>query len=244
MLGCFWPISTGRGSSLKRWPPARRDRIGGVISAVPFLLARAVARLKQEHPSLAVSVETGTSDALVPALAKGDLDVLLARPLVLEGRPEFDYTEMIEEPLHIVSRIGHPLADVLPLTLGDLASWPWALLPAGSPMRKVLAPVFALMGPRQPQDLVETSSMMMMVALLRESDMLAVMPADVAHFCTRNGLLIRLPVQLPPIMGSYGIVTRRDRPPSPGVLAFIRHLRDAMVSRDRPALSYMPDSVT
>ena len=206
-------------------------KIGAVISAIPFLLARAVARLKREHPGLFVSIDVGTSDALVPALAKGELDVLLARPLVLADRPEFNYTELIGEPLHIVSRVDHPLASLPSVSLRDLAAWPWTLLPAGSPMRKVLQPVFAQIGPGQPRDVVETSSMMTMIALLQESDMLAVMPDDVTEFNVRHGLLRRIPINLPPIMGSYGIVTRRDRPESPGTVAFLRHLRESLGGR-------------
>ena len=87
-----------------------RIRIGAVISAIPFLLARAVGRLKQEYPGLFVAIEVGTSDALVPQLASGELDVLLARPLVLAERPEFTYEELTDEPLHIVARRSHPLA--------------------------------------------------------------------------------------------------------------------------------------
>ena len=206
-------------------------KIGAVISAIPFLLARAVARLKREHPGLFVSIDVGTSDALVPALAKGELDVLLARPLVLADRPEFNYTELIGEPLHIVSRVDHPLASLPSVSLRDLAAWPWTLLPAGSPMRKVLQPVFAQIGPGQPRDVVETSSMMTMIALLQESDMLAVMPDDVTEFNVRHGLLRRIPINLPPIMGSYGIVTRRDRPQSPGTVAFLRHLKESLDGR-------------
>jgi DNA-binding transcriptional LysR family regulator len=208
-----------------------RIKIGAVISAIPFLLARAVARLKRQHPGLFVSIDVGTSDALVPALAKGELDVLLARPLVLADRPEFNYEELIGEPLHIVSRVGHPIALSDSVTLQDLAAWPWTLLPAGSPMRKVLQPVFAEIGPGQPCDVVETSSMMTMIALLQESDMLAVMPDDVTEFNVKHGLLRRVPIDLPPIMGAYGIVTRRDRPESPGTVAFLRHLKESMSSR-------------
>jgi DNA-binding transcriptional LysR family regulator len=206
-----------------------RVKIGAVISAIPFLLAKAVTKLKRQHPGLFVSIDVGTSDALVPALANGELDILLARPLVLADRPEFDYEELIDEPLHIVSRVNHPLSLAASLTLQDLAAWPWTLLPAGSPMRKVLQPVFLQMGPGQPRDVVETSSMMTMTALLQESDMLAVMPADVSDFNVRHGLLQRIAVGLPPIMGSYGIVTRRDRPLSPGTMAFLRHLKDSLV---------------
>jgi DNA-binding transcriptional LysR family regulator len=205
-----------------------RIRIGAVISAIPLLLARAVARLKQQHPGLSVSIDVGTSDALVPALAKGELDVLLARPLVLAGQPEFDYEELTEEPLHIVARPGHSLAAAATLALGDLAGSAWTLLPAGAPMRKVLEPVFARIGAGEPHNVVETSSMMTMIALLQESQMLAVMPADVTNFNIRHGLLCRLPIELPPIMGAYGVVTRRDRPTSPSTTAFLQHLKQAI----------------
>ena len=203
-------------------------KIGAVISAIPFLLAKAVARLKRQHPGLFVSIDVGTSDALVPALAKGELDVLLARPLVLADRPEFNYEELIDEPLHIVARIDHPLMSRSSMTLQDLAAWPWTLLPSGSPMRKVLQPVFAEMGPGQPRDIVETSSMMTMIALLQESDMLAVMPADFTDFNVKHGLLRRLPITLPPIMGAYGVVTRRDRPLAPAMSTFLQHLKEVM----------------
>lgn len=215
-------------------------RIGAVISAIPFLLAKAVAGLKAEHPGLQVLIDVATSDALVSALANGQLDVLLARPLVLSDRPEFDYVDLIDEPLKIVGRKSHPLAGGQPVSLKQLGRWPWTLLPAGSPMRRVLAPVFAEMRPHVPQDIVETSSMITMVALMHESDMLAVMPADVSDFYVRHNLLAEIPVTLPSIMGSYGIVTRRDRPMSSATTAFLAQLRIAMDERKAAAAGISP----
>lgn len=208
-------------------------KIGAVISAIPLLLAKAVAALKAEHPGLQVSIDVNTSDTLVTSLANGELDVLLARPLVLADRPEFDYVDLIDEPLKVIGRKGHPLAARSTVSVQELGRWPWTLLPAGSPMRKVLAPVFAEMRPHVPQNIVETSSMITMVALMHESDMLAVMPADVCDFYIQHGLLAEIAVSLPPVMGSYGIVTRRDRPITPGTEAFLAQLRIAMQSRNR-----------
>jgi DNA-binding transcriptional LysR family regulator len=203
-------------------------KIGAVISAIPFLLAKAVAALKREHPGLQVSIDVGTSDALVGALLNGQLDVLLARPVALGDRSEFDYVDLIDEPLKVVGRRQHPLASRASVTVRELGEWPWTLLPAGSPMRKVLAPIFAEMRLPGPQNIVETSSMMTMVALMHESDMLAVMPSDVSDFYVRHDLLVEIPVTLPSVMGSYGIVTRRDRPITPGVEAFLAQLQTAM----------------
>lgn len=203
-------------------------KIGAVISAIPFVLAKAVAALKLEHPRLQVSVDVNTSDVLVTSLLHGQLDVLLARPLVLSDRREFDYIDLIDEPLKVVGRKQHPLALRPSVSLRELGRWPWTLLPAGSPMRNVLAPVLAEMRLSGPQDIVETSSMMTMVALMHESDMLAVMPGDVSDFYIRHQLLDEIPVTLPSVMGSYGIVTRRDRPVTPAVAAFLAQLRVAM----------------
>ncbi len=208
-------------------------KIGAVISAIPFLLAKAVAALKQQYPGLQVSVDVNTSDVLVPALLNGQLDVLLARPLVLSDRSEFDYIELIDEPLKVVARKGHPLTMKKSVTVRELGGWPWTLLPAGSPMRKVLAPVFAEMRLPGPQDIVETSSMIMMVTLMHESDMLAVIPGDVSDFFIRQDFLDEVRVKLPSVMGSYGIVTRRDRPITPAVEAFLAQLRIAM-EKQRP----------
>lgn len=208
-------------------------KIGAVVSAIPFLLAKAVAALKLEHPGLQVSVDVNTSDVLVAALLNGQLDVLLARPLVLGDRSEFDYVDLIDEPLKVVGRKQHPLTFKASVSISELGKWPWTLLPAGSPMRKVLAPVFAEMRLPGPQNIVETSSMMTMVALMHESDMLAVMPGDVSDFYIRHNLLDEIPVMLPSVMGSYGIVTGRDRPITPGVAAFLSQLRAAMEDQDQ-----------
>lgn len=64
-------------------------RVGAVMGAIPFVIARTVAELKRARPTLLVSVDVETSDRLVPALERGELDVVLARPLELESRPGF-----------------------------------------------------------------------------------------------------------------------------------------------------------
>jgi DNA-binding transcriptional LysR family regulator len=206
-------------------------RLGGVISAIPVLIARAVVRLKRRLPALEISIDVNTSDVLVPRLLQGALDVLIARPLPLRARDELIYEPLIEEPLTVVCRPGHALSGVAKVALADLACWTWTLLPAGSPMRRVLAPVFAEITRDRPIDVVETSSMLTMAAMLQESDMLAVMPEDVAAYHIERGLLARVGIALPPVMGAYGIVTRRDRPASPAVRAFLDDLREVLAAR-------------
>lgn len=211
-------------------------KIGAVQSAIPFLLARAVARLKRDQPNLLVSVLVDTSNVLLPALINGELDLLVARPWEIDPI-ELGYEQLIDEPLAVVARIGHPMTIAGPLTVRDLIDLPWALLPEGSPMRHVLTPLFREAGREGPANLVETSSMFMMMALLQETDTIAVLPQEVAEYLEARNVLTRLPVMLPPIMGAYGVITRHDRFLSEGSAAFLNNLRAVLAERPTSSLS-------
>lgn len=203
----------------------QRVRVGAVHSAAPFLMARAIARMKRDRPSIVVEVSVDTSNNLLPRLLSDDLDVLVARPWEIGPEAEVSYEELIDERLVVVGRAGHPLARRDGLTLRDLVDRPFALLPRDSPMRRVLAPLFREIGVEAPSDLVETASILTIVALLGESDTLAVLPEDVARFYEDQGTLVRLSPALPAVMGAYGIITRRGVPASAGAEQFLLAIR-------------------
>ena len=55
------------------------------------------------------------------------------------------------------------------------------------------------------------------------------MPGDVATFAVQHGLLHHLDVALPPIMGSYGILSLKEQPRSASTTAFVRCLKQCLV---------------
>jgi DNA-binding transcriptional LysR family regulator len=204
-----------------------RMAIGCISNVVPFLIAQAVTKMKRERPGMLVSIEVDSSNVLLPGLEEGRLDLVVARPLESAPGASFVYEQLLNEPLTLVGRVGHPLmTGSAPLTENDLRSWPWVLLPATTPMRRVLEPTFGHLWLNRSRNLIETSSTMMMIALLQGTDALAVVPDNVAQYHRRHGMLDIIPFALPPIMGSYGIITRQDRPMSPAAEEFIQILRD------------------
>ena len=207
-------------------------RVGAVPSAVPYYIVRAVTRLKASQPRLGISVEIGTSNNLIAALARGEVDILVARRWETPNQSDFAYEGSIDEPLVVAARKGHPLASREEIVWSDLVGWPWVLLPEGSPMRQVLASFFRDCGIHRPANLVETSSMLMMISLLQETDTLAVIPEDVLRSASGRHLLTALPIRVAPIMGAYGILTLRDRPLSSGALTFLDGLR-AIIRENR-----------
>jgi DNA-binding transcriptional LysR family regulator len=206
-------------------------RIGSVMGATPVMLTHGLARFKAANPRVRVTLQVDTSDLLMPALLRGDLDVVLGR------LPDQFYDEDLEieqlegEPMSVVARPSHPLFDLPELTLGDLVSQTWILHPLGSPMRRRVEQALQQANLLAPPDIVETSSILATTSLLEHSNMISVVPLDVAQHYANYGMVAILGVQLPMPMANLGIITRKKKELSPAVKGFLKALRDSNLER-------------
>ena len=206
-------------------------RIGSVMGATPVLLTNGLARFKTDNPRVRISLQIDTSDLLMPALLRGDLDVVLGR------LPDQFYDEDLEieqlegESMSVVARPGHPLFDLATVTLVELVTQTWILHPLGSPMRKRVEQALQHASMAAPPDIVETSSILATTTLLEASDMISVVPLDVAQHYAKYGLVDILPVELPISMANLGIITRKKKEMSPAAKGFLHALRDSMLER-------------
>lgn len=96
-------------------------RIGSVIEPVPVLLTRSVLAFKAENPLVRISLDVGTSDILLPALLRGDLDLVLGRiPDQLKNQDlEIVFLDTGEH-MSVIARPGHALASKKKVALSDL----------------------------------------------------------------------------------------------------------------------------
>ena len=76
---------------------------------------------------------------------------------------------------------------------------------------------------------METSSILATTALLESSDMISVVPLDVAQHYANYGMLAILPVELPITMAKLGILTRKQKELAPAVRGFLRTLKDSIL---------------
>ncbi|RZL90131.1 MAG: LysR family transcriptional regulator, partial [Variovorax sp.] len=206
-------------------------RIGSVMGATPILLTHALARFKAANPRVRISLQVDTSDLLMPALLRGDLDVVLGR-LPDQFYDEDLAIEQLEgEAMSVVARPGHPLFALAEITLADLVAQTWVLHPLGSPMRRRVEQALQHASLAQPPDIVETSSILATTSLLEASDMISVVPMDVGLHYAKYGLVAILSVQLPISMAHLGIITRKKKDPSPSVKVFLGALRDSIRER-------------
>jgi DNA-binding transcriptional LysR family regulator len=203
-------------------------RIGSVMGAVPVLLTGALARFKEASPAVRVTVQVDTSDLLMPALLRGDVDVVLGRlPDQFQGE-DLDIELLEGEPMAVVARPGHALFDRRKLTLADLAGQSWILHPTGSPMRRRIEQALLAASVTAPPDILETASILATTALLESTDMVSVVPLDVARHYANYGMLAILPVEMPIAMAKLGIITRRQRELSPAVWTFLGTLQESI----------------
>lgn len=204
--------------------------VGAITTPGMTLLPAAIALVKQEHPNLRVALLIETSDVLMERLQQGKLDMVVGRLFESHDKTALRYQPLVEEPVVAIVRPGHPLLSVPKLGLRDLVSAGWIVPPVGSVLRHRFELMFQEEGLEAPVNMIETTALLFTTRMLQQSDMLAVLAADVARYYAEHGMVATLPIHLPCKMDAYGLITRGDRLLSPGGKAMLEALRKAALS--------------
>jgi DNA-binding transcriptional LysR family regulator len=201
-------------------------RIGAVMAPSPELLTNTIVKLKEAHPRLQMVVTIDTSDVLVQSLQQDQLDVVIGR--IPDSFPALDlsFETLAEEALSIVVRPDHPMARVATRPrLAALARYPWIIQPHPSPMRQVIDQTFRESRVAPPVSTVETSSILTTLSLLRDSDMLAVLPSSVAQYYVALGAIAAVSTPLRGRLAPYGLILRKNRRITPATQLVIDSIR-------------------
>jgi len=118
------------------------DVRGGLLRLASFptagatLMPLAIARFREAHPGVAMTLAEDEPEATVPRLRAGEFDLALLFEFhgVSESLgPGLERTELLEDPLHVALPVGHPLAAKRRLRLEDLSGQAWVQTSASSP---------------------------------------------------------------------------------------------------------------
>jgi DNA-binding transcriptional LysR family regulator len=201
--------------------------VGTITSPGVRLLPPVVAQITREHPGLRVSLEIESSNVLLERLAQDKLDLVVGRLFAEHDKLHLRYEPLADEPVVAVARPGHPLLAEPSLTLADVQPATWVVPPIGSVLRHRFDLMFQRESLTAPSSVVETSALLFLTRILEQSDMLAVIGADVAQYYASYQMLAILPLPMPCQMDDFGIITRTDRLLSPAALHVVQALRDA-----------------
>lgn len=196
--------------------------VGGMPLSRSSILPATIARFRDLRPNLPVRVVEGAYDELLNRLRRGEIDFLIGAlrdPLPIE---DVEQEALFNDTVIIVARTGHPLVGCDPITLDDLASYPWVVASTGTPIR---AHFDALFAGKSPRSVVESSSLILMRELVARSDHLGFVSGGQAAAEIERGLMAPLPFDLAHTSRPIGITIRKDWLPTAAQAAFLSEIR-------------------
>jgi molybdate transport repressor ModE-like protein len=108
---------------------------GGRLRLVSFptagasIMPRAIARFRERHPAIDLSLEVAEPPEAALRLRSGESDValLIEAPWEKAGGDGLQRTHLLDDPMSVVLPKGHALATRAKVKLSDLAAEPWLL---------------------------------------------------------------------------------------------------------------------
>ncbi len=188
--------------------------IGAVTAPALDIVLPAVREARFAYPNIQIDVAVSPSDILFSQLVQGKLDFIIARiPAGADASAVFAQ-EVAGEPVELVVRRSHPLAKTAALTIKDLAAFDWVLPSRGNPMADAVLAHFARLGYPPPSQRLTTSSFLLTLALLQQSNAIAPLSSAVAaQFAgDEDGALVRLKIDFGIAVSPFSIITRAAGP--------------------------------
>ncbi|WP_417263504.1 LysR family transcriptional regulator [Celeribacter sp.] len=189
-------------------------RVGAVTGGALAILIPAILELKRDAPQIDVSLEIAPSAQLMDGLERGQFDFTLSRVGVHEQAGAFDITPAWSERVLLMVRKGHPLTAQGPVSLAAMRDAFWTMQDRGAPIHHALELAFHNEGLELPDNVIKTASVVAIMALLRDSDVIAVVTQEVADLLLSppyNAGLDLLETKKPIIIEPYYVLYPRDR---------------------------------
>lgn len=114
-----------------------RLRLASFPSAGATVMPRAIARFRELHPGVELTLRPAEPDEAVQMLRAGDVDIALsitteAGDAVCHTKDGLDYCTLLDDPMYVALSQDHPLAHKRTLKLAELADEDWMLGSTGS----------------------------------------------------------------------------------------------------------------
>ncbi len=184
----------------------------GVLPSTAFeLIPRLIAALEDTADGVAVSVREGTTEALLPALRAGELDMVVG---IVPAKPlgaDYACERLYDDPTVVVVRAGHPLSGRASLGWEDLSDHPMILPPKGSLVRGAIDNFMLQQRVQTPRRHLESVSTLTNLGVLQRTDSVGFFQLSLARPFAAQGILSLLPLPLPGVFVDIGLIWMADR---------------------------------
>ena len=199
-------------------------RIGTLLVGSTKLLPASLMNLMRDSPNLQFSLIEDLNVNLVSRFENNELDIIIGRIDFLMLTSKYFHEVLMEDKHCVFCGTNHPLTKKRKLTWKDTLSFPWILPPSGTPLRQSIEMNFAANELAYPSPWAESTSITLNMALMRQSDCLAMGSTSATHFYKAFGIIQTLPLTLAYLPDSIGMMWK-DQNPAPQVQIALDALR-------------------
>ncbi|MFE6835369.1 LysR family transcriptional regulator [Streptomyces sp. NPDC057705] len=202
---------------------------GAAAAADAFDLAAVLAGFHEDHPRVEIALTEDTSERMLAALHRGELDVAVIGLADEETPPGISVQLLVDEPLVAAVAPDDPALtspDRTSIPLAELRDRPLISLPCGTGLRGVLDRACAQAG-FQPRIAFEAAAPPFLAQLAARGLGVAVVPAPAAGAASALGLRT-LEITEPRLRGRVALAWRTNGPSGPAATAFLDRLRTGL----------------
>lgn len=187
--------------------------IGAVTGPAIELVLPVIREARLLYPDHDITIDVDTSDKLAERLLGGSLDFYLGRVLPGLDASAVNMQLVGDEPVSLIVRKGHPLLGRTNPSLQDCLDYDWVMQPPGGLQRYTVDRYLLDHAYHPPNRVVNTNSLMMMLAIVTRTNAIAPVSRAVADFYAGpdglTGRIETLPVDHKMAVVPYGLVTLR-----------------------------------
>lgn len=206
-------------------PDAGEVRIGTTPPLSASFLATVVDRMVKRYPRMTFHIVIGGGEAHRSNLIDRRLDLLVFRKSTTPTH-QLNFETLFESQYVVAAGKDSPWVGRRRIALADLVGENWAFPEPGDTFGSFVTEMFRASRLAIPRARIVASALEMRANLLRTGRYLTILPDFWLQFPEPHPYIRRLPVALPVTAGPIGIVTLKDRAPSPPVQRFIECARE------------------
>ena len=207
-------------------PTAGEVRIGTTPPLAASFVSAVIDRMSRRYPRIVFKVVVGTSEAQQQNLSERSVDLLVSRRTRYFANDQVNFEALYESPYVVAAGERNPWVRRRRINLAELMGELWVLPSPDDSFGPFVAEAFRASGLEFPRTTVIASALEMCANLLKTNRYLTILPEFWLQLPDRHPFIRKLAVTLPATGAPIGIISLKNRTPSPVVRRFIDCARE------------------
>ncbi|MFK7853214.1 MAG: LysR substrate-binding domain-containing protein [Granulosicoccus sp.] len=212
--------------------------VGSVTGAAVAYVVPSVQRLLREASGADISIAVAHSEELIQGLLNGEYDFVLSRVPPSHDRRQFDFMQGRSEDIEFLVRAGHPLLEQKAITMDSFRQFGWVIQGGGTPIRESVEYAFVKNSIPLPDEIIVTTSLLVTIAYLQDSDAISPVTSEVAELIKRSatGGMSAVSSPDPITVEPYHLIQKKEHMLNPLALRLRDLVMDALQIEKQPTL--------